>query len=125
MSLPTALCLSWCGTRRGERHRNTGPYSPQAHKDQFGERRIAFGGQRSIQLSYGCVEVHLADWPGLGNGLQGLKRGRSKAPKAKVTRSNRVGCARKARADRAGTVAGQPLKAGRERQRFSQSESLG
>jgi hypothetical protein len=32
--------------------------------------------------------------------------GRSKAPKAKVTRSNRVGCARKAYAEGAGTVAG-------------------
>jgi len=51
------------------------------------------------------VEVHLADWPGLGNGLQALKRVRSKAPKARVTRSNRVGGAREARAERAGTVA--------------------
>jgi hypothetical protein len=37
---------------------------------------------------------------------EGLGWGRSKARKAKVTRSNRVGCARKARAERAGTVAG-------------------
>jgi hypothetical protein len=32
-----------------------------------------------------------------------------KAPKAKVTRSNRVGCARKGRAERAGTVAGRSI----------------
>jgi len=37
--------------------------------------------------------------------LQGLGRVTSKARKAKVTRSNRVGCARKACAERAGTVA--------------------
>src|ERR1700732_4002783 len=35
-------------------------------------RKPSFGGQRSIQLSYGCVAVHLADWPGLGNGPAGL-----------------------------------------------------
>jgi hypothetical protein len=32
---------------------------------------FAFGGQRSIQLSYGCVAVHLADWSEVGNGLAG------------------------------------------------------
>ncbi|TAI63783.1 hypothetical protein CWO89_22380 [Bradyrhizobium sp. Leo170] len=30
----------------------------------------AFGGQRSIQLSYGCLTVHLADWSLIGNGLE-------------------------------------------------------
>jgi hypothetical protein len=46
------------------------------------------------------VGVHLADWPGRGNGPAGGALNQlfalSKAPKAWVTRSNRVGCARKA-----------------------------
>src|ERR1700730_8484107 len=49
--------------------------------------------------------VHLADCPAMGNVLAGAGRARSKARKAKVTRSNRVGCARKACAGSAGTVA--------------------
>jgi hypothetical protein len=74
------------------------------HRSHY--KLASFGGQRSIQLSYGCFGVYLADWPGLGNGPAGLGGGRSKAPKAKVTRSNRVGCARKGYARSAGTVAG-------------------
>jgi hypothetical protein len=68
----------------------------------------SFGGQRSIQLSYGCVGVHLADWRGVGNGparAQNCCLGWSNARRAKVRRSNRVGCARRACVDRAGTVA--------------------
>jgi hypothetical protein len=58
------------------------------------EIRFSFGGQRSIQLSYGCVAAHLADRPGRGNGPAWGGEGlRARPRKAKVTRSNRVGCA--------------------------------
>src|SRR5665811_2484279 len=82
------------------------------HRSHY--KLASFGGQRSIQLSYGCVGVHLADWRGVGNGPAGtlnkMARLETRHPlQAKVTRSNRVGCARKACAGSAGTVAGPGL----------------
>src|SRR4030088_686675 len=44
---------------------------------------FAFGGQRSIQLSYGCDGVHLADWRGVGNGLTWAGRAYEQGPKGK------------------------------------------
>src|SRR6266849_10776758 len=57
-----------------------GSYENLSAKRNLMVHRSSFGGQRSIQLSYGCVAVHLADWRGVGNGPAGAGWARSKGP---------------------------------------------
>jgi hypothetical protein len=44
-------------------------YAKVDFKGNLVSLRSSFGGQRSIQLSYGCIAVHSADCPAIGNVL--------------------------------------------------------
>ena len=46
-----------------------------AHPTRFERVTFAFGGQRSIQLSYGCVAPDLADRIGVGNRAKLVRAG--------------------------------------------------
>src|ERR1700694_711553 len=70
--------------------------------------------ERSIQLSYGCVAVHLADCPAVGNVLKGAG-GRGARPRRQWSHVRIVpGAPGKTCAGRAGTVAGYFKHGGRE-----------
>jgi hypothetical protein len=62
------------------------PLNMMAHPTRFERVTFAFGGQRSIQLSYGCSTIDLADCLGLGNGPIGDRKRRKSAFSFVLTR---------------------------------------
>ena len=66
--------LKWNFLRRHRRQGINGTLISLGHRSalQIGNEKACGG---AIQLSYGCVAVHLADWPGLGNDPAGAGQG--------------------------------------------------